>query len=270
MILNPSHLFLNVPDIDRAMGLMDDLKSRLLFSDDVSVSQSKQAVLHELYTSNRVRYFGFDGDSCEIEVMEHTKPSRVNGNIFPLFGTASPVAEDKLVCVEQVFERVTGKQVQTSDSNGIVTFHQADGTGNGGVRMILCFAENLDRKADFFIKALEFKDVGSGEGARTLQCTSKISKSRMTLCLKKAETQEEKGFVRPQFIDDVGFTGMSFLVNNLERHLKKISQAGFGSSLCDMEVTVNGKEVLCSFLRDPEGQLIELFQFKNIGKNPKP
>lgn len=273
MILNPSHLLLNMANVDQLGPLMDNLKAKLVFSDNVPIPKPKKTILHGDYSANRLRYFGFDGSSCEIEVVEHPQPSNIHGNLFPLFGKPADEGgmladENELTCVSKAFSIVTGKPVCTLNTCGLVTFHQE--TGHDGVHMTLSFADDLEKKADFFIRALEFKEVNQDANPwRILQCNSKISKNKMTVCLKRSEALETTRLIRPQFIDDNGFTGMSFLVSNLENHLKRVNQMGFGNSLCDIEVTVNGREMLCSFLRDPEGQLIELFQIKNPGTPKK-
>ncbi|MFQ5672485.1 MAG: VOC family protein [Nitrospinales bacterium] len=272
MILNPSHFILTVPDMGRVGALQENLGAREIFAQEVPVPPQKKALLRHSYLRNRVKYLSFEGaHSCEVEVIEHAGPSRmvVPGNLFPIFASPNPrtaSADDghwgHLV---RAFQGLLGGEIKVVNSQGIVTFHCEEGNLQAGVSLVLHFVEDLDSKVRFYCRGFGFKELESPRANRwrLLECKSKVSKRRFRLGLVKSRETETRELIRPHFLDDPGFTCLSFLVSGVERELKKIKGIECEVLSDPMEVHMNGKNLICAFVRDPEGQLIELFQFKD-------
>lgn len=145
-------------------------------------------------------------------------------------------------------ERVVHNQNQ-SNVEGPYHVNFSDGAGKITLR-----SDDRERTVEFWKKELGFESLSSNSSECTLLKTRPMFSKTETQLLVTASTQKKEKY----FLDDRGWTGVAFLVTNVERCHKNLEKLGISEITPPYFLSVGGRKFKNIFFRGTAGELIEL------------
>ena len=203
-------------------------------------------------------------NSVAIELINHNKNNNIQTQIFSiLFNSKNIVNSDDLKSKNLLFVKL--KNIFNTNNlklniNSISNFFELSEKENE-INSIIIKTNDLQKSSKFWCELFGFIKLKSIKNKikdyQILEFISPIKNWSIKFIL-----IEEKFQRKMKYLDDHGFTCVSFLVTNIEDFLKKMNDFGLKTNSKPYETIINGKKMRLIFLRGIENEIIELIEFK--------
>ena len=202
-------------------------------------------------------------NSVAIELIDHNEN---NENIDQIFSIIFNSKNGKSIDLKSQdillnkLKNIFNNSILKLNMNSTCNFFECSEKENK-INSIIIKTNNIEKSKNFWCKLFGFVELKSPknkiENYQILEFTSPIKNWSMKFIL-----IEEKLEKKMRYLDDKGFTCVSFLVTNIEDFLKKFDNFGLKTNSVPYETIVNNKKMRLIFLRGLENEIIELIEFK--------
>ena len=129
-----------------------------------------------------------------------------------------------------------------------------------GLSAVIIECENLSKCTNFWENAIGFKivkNVNEKISWCLMEFSGIVSSMTIKLLLIETKTRKEKSF-----LDFSGWTCLSFIVTDINSSLKKVKKFGANDIGKPYAMKIGGNNIMLSFFRGPEGELVEFLELK--------
>jgi len=201
-------------------------------------------------------------NSIAIELIDHNKNNQNTDEIFSILFNSKNLVNKELKSHNILLNKL--KNIFNNNLklnvNSICNFFEFPEIENK-INSIIIKTNDIEKSKNFWCNLFGFVESKSSKNKiknyQILEFTSPIKNWSIQLIL-----IEEKFQRKIKYLDDQGFTCISFLVTNIEDFLKKFSGFGLKTNSKPYETIVNNKKMTLIFLRGLENEIIELIEFK--------
>jgi len=129
-----------------------------------------------------------------------------------------------------------------------------------GLSAVIIECENLSKCTNFWENAIGFKivkNVNEKISWCLMEFSGIVPSMTIKLLLIETKTRKEKSF-----LDFSGWTCLSFIVTDINSSLKKVKKFGANDIGKPYAMKIGGNNIMLSFFRGPEGELVEFLELK--------
>jgi hypothetical protein len=202
-------------------------------------------------------------NSVAIELIDHNKNNENINQIFSILFNSKNVESNDLKSQNVLLNKlknIFNTNVLKLNINSTCNFFEYSEKENK-INSIIIKINDIEKSKNFWCNLFGFVELklpkNKTENYQILEFTSPIKNWNIKFIL-----IEEKFKKKMKYLDDHGFTCISFLVTNIEDFLKKMNDFGLKTNSKPYETIVNGKKMRLIFLRGLENEIIELIEFR--------
>lgn len=251
-------------------NILEDSKKFKQFGYNIDFFEKKIPIENEKkeFLKNKLKIHNFAllklQNSVSIELIDHDKNNDITTEIFSiLFNSKNRDAQNSLNSENLLLKKL--KDIFNSNElklnlNTVCNFFELPEKENK-INSVIIKTNNLQKSSKFWCRLFGFIELNlikkNIEDYKILEFTSPIKNWSIRFILIKEKFQKKM-----KYLDDKGFTCVSFLVTDIEDFLEKFNDFGLKTDSKPYETIINGKKMRLIFLRGLENEIIELIEFK--------
>lgn len=269
MILGADHVALSCEDVASASGVLAQAGYRARFLErDLPNPPAKRAFLGAYHPRHSLAYCEGPGGAA-LELTEHggalpdaASPYQVLLGAAPPETRAVDMADSPWVCVWQEAFGCRRPRAALWSPLRAQFWHDSDAGGAAtGVRALLVPVADVARAQEFWLSAMGCGLVAEGrsEAGPWVRVAFRAPVPQWSLDVILAEGDGQPG---SSLLDAAGFPCLGLLSTNVPRDSDRMRQAGAREGSGEFHVEINGKTLRIAVVRGPDGELLELIQYR--------
>lgn len=266
-ILGVDHICTSCNNISLAAKRFHNLQYNIMFREHgLHIPKEKKPFLKEFTKSHDAVFLKSD-KGLAIEVIDHNSGLSEIGPYKVLFKKRNESFSNKKNIkndpIKQVIEKAFGFPVslkKVSDLN--ILYYNHEGNSYNGLSAVILECESLSVSSKFWKKGIGFQTIKEVVNEKLPWCLVEFPGlvSSMKAKLLLIETKKIK---TKSYLDYSGWTCLSFIVKGINSALKQVKDFGAIDIGQPYKIAIGGNNLLLSFFRGPEGELIEFIELAN-------
>lgn len=265
-ILGISHICCNTIDIETDIQLLQPLGFDVYFEENhLPIAPAKEPYMRTTTNAHDMTFLK-SNTGVSVELIKHHTKHNLNTsspyeiglpqkNIIP---TSNLPTND----LEQIFSEALDVSTHAIKSN-VSYFAYRSRTNSINPMVISTSCKDIQKSRDFWQSALGFRTISMSLSPSPTWCLLQFTALIPTWTCQLLLIQTNAPITPPSYIDDVGWTCLVLLVQNITHARSEIQKTGALDVGKPFELTVGGKTYLECFFRSCDGQLLVLTQLQS-------